>query len=59
MDPRTRTFAAIAELPNKDHALRSGLYAEVTLVGSKAAPSDASKVKVAAKKPAPTKTRKD
>jgi RND family efflux transporter MFP subunit len=59
MDPRTRTFAAIAELPNKDHALRSGLYAEVTLGESKTAPSDASKVKVAAKKPVPTKTRKD
>ena len=59
MDPHTRTFAAIAELPNKDHALRSGLYAEVTLGGSKAAPADASKIKVAAKKPVPTKARKD
>ena len=59
MDPRTRTFAAIAELPNKDHALRSGLYAEVTLGGSKTAPADAGKVKVAIKKPAATKARKD
>jgi len=59
MDPRTRTFAAIAELPNKDRALRSGLYAEVTLGGSKTAPADAGKVKVAAKKPAPAKARKD
>jgi multidrug efflux pump subunit AcrA (membrane-fusion protein) len=38
MDPHTRTFAAIAELPNKDHALRSGLYAEVTLGGSEPRP---------------------
>jgi len=30
-DPRTRTFSAIVEIPNPDHALRSGLYAEVTL----------------------------
>jgi RND family efflux transporter, MFP subunit len=30
-DPRTRTFAAIVEIPNPDHSLRSGLYAEVTL----------------------------
>ena len=30
-DPRTRTFTAIVEIPNSDHSLRSGLYAEVTL----------------------------
>ena len=30
-DPRTRTFSAIVEIPNSDHSLRSGLYAEVTL----------------------------
>jgi membrane fusion protein, multidrug efflux system len=30
-DPRTRTFTAIVEIPNPDFALRSGLYAEVTL----------------------------
>lgn len=30
LDPRSRTFSAIAELPNREHALRSGLYAEVT-----------------------------
>jgi RND family efflux transporter MFP subunit len=30
-DPRTRTFTAIVEIPNADRALRSGLYAEVTL----------------------------
>ena len=59
MDPRTRTFSAIAELPNKDRALRSGLYAEVTLGGSSAVPAEAGKVKVAAKKPAPVKARKD
>src|ERR1039457_3669465 len=61
MDPHTRTFAAIAELPNKDHTLRSGLYAEVTLGGGKTAPApaDAGKIKVAAKKPAPAKARKD
>ncbi len=41
MDPRSRTFSAIAELPNKDHALRSGLYAEVTLLGSKPAAVEA------------------
>jgi multidrug efflux pump subunit AcrA (membrane-fusion protein) len=59
MDPHTRTFAAIAEMPNKDHTLRSGLYAEVTLGGGKTAPADAGKIKVAAKKPAPAKARKD
>jgi RND family efflux transporter MFP subunit len=37
MDPRSRTFSAIAELPNKNHELRSGLYAEVALAGSKPA----------------------
>jgi RND family efflux transporter MFP subunit len=42
MDPRTRTFSAIAELPNKDHALRSGLYAEIALGGSKTATLEAS-----------------
>ena len=31
LDPRTRTFSAIAELPNPDHLIRSGLYAEVSL----------------------------
>ena len=30
-DPHTRTFSAIVEIPNSDHSLRSGLYAEVTL----------------------------
>jgi len=30
-DARTRTFSAIVEIPNRDHSLRSGLYAEVTL----------------------------
>jgi len=30
-DPHTRTFSAIVEIPNRDHNLRSGLYAEVTL----------------------------
>jgi len=30
-DPHTRTFTAIVEIPNPDHTLRSGLYAEVTL----------------------------
>ena len=30
-DPHTRTFSAIVEIPNPDHSLRSGLYAEVTL----------------------------
>jgi RND family efflux transporter MFP subunit len=30
-DPKTRTFSAIVEIPNADHSLRSGLYAEVTL----------------------------
>jgi RND family efflux transporter MFP subunit len=58
MDPRTRTFSAIAELPNKDRALRSGLYAEVSLGGTGAAPA-AGKVKVAAKKSAPAKVSKD
>jgi RND family efflux transporter MFP subunit len=30
-DPKTRTFSAIVEIPNPDHTLRSGLYAEVTI----------------------------
>ncbi len=30
-DPKTRTFAAIVEIPNLDHTVRSGLYAEVTI----------------------------
>ena len=30
-DPLTRTFSAIVEIPNRDHSLRSGLYAEVSL----------------------------
>jgi RND family efflux transporter MFP subunit len=57
MDPRTRTFSAIAELPNKDHALRSGLYAEVTFGGSKPAVVEAptAKAKPAASKPAAKK----
>jgi RND family efflux transporter MFP subunit len=45
-DPRTRTFTAIVEIPNADRALRSGLYAEVTLRSrgsSGATASDASK----------------
>ena len=52
LDPRTRTFAAIAEVPNKDHALRSGLYAEVTLTDSKAPAAAAPKGKPAAGRPA-------
>jgi RND family efflux transporter MFP subunit len=51
MDPRTRTFSAIAELPNKDHALRSGLYAEVSFAASTPASVEApaGKAKPAAK----------
>ena len=49
MDPRTRTFPAIAEIPNRDHALRSGLYAEVTLTGKPAPDAGAAKGKTAAK----------
>jgi RND family efflux transporter MFP subunit len=30
-DPHTRTFSAVVEIPNSNHNLRSGLYAEVTL----------------------------
>jgi len=60
MDPRTRTFSAIAEMPNKDHALRSGLYAEVTLGESKSTESKSPiKAKVAMKKAAATKSGKD
>jgi RND family efflux transporter MFP subunit len=63
LDPRTRTFSAIAELPNKDHSLRSGLYAEVTLSSSKStnAEAPASKAKPAsatAKKPTPGAAKK-
>ncbi len=32
MDARTRTFAAIVELPNASHALWSGMFAEVRLL---------------------------
>jgi hypothetical protein len=49
LDSRTRTFSAIAELPNKGHVLRPGLYAEITLTGTKAADPGATKVKAAAK----------
>ena len=45
MDPRTRTFSAIAELPNKDHSLRSGLYAEITLGDARVADKDAGAAK--------------
>jgi membrane fusion protein (multidrug efflux system) len=47
-DPKTRTFSAIVEIPNPDHTLRSGLYAEVTIKpgAAEAAPA------------APTKTKK-
>jgi RND family efflux transporter MFP subunit len=38
-DPRTRTFSAIVEIPNPDHTLRSGLYAEVTIKPSAAEPA--------------------
>ena len=31
LDPRTRTFAAIVEIPNADHVLRSGLFGEARL----------------------------
>ena len=34
LDPHSRTFSAVAELANHDHALRSGLYAEVALAGA-------------------------
>lgn len=55
-DPKTRTFAAIVEIPNPDHALRSGLYAEVTI--KPGAPEAASPVApVKAKKRA--RARKD
>jgi RND family efflux transporter MFP subunit len=54
LDPRTRTCSAIAEIPNKDHALRSGLYAEVTLTGVKAPDAGVPKGKPVAK-PTPAK----
>ena len=60
MDPRTRTFPAIAEIPNKDHALRSGLYAEVTLTGQRAPDAAAAKVKAGGKPSKPAaRTAKD
>jgi RND family efflux transporter MFP subunit len=55
LDPRTRTFAAIAELPNKEHSLRSGLYAEVTLTGKQAPAAAAAKGKPTPAKPTPAK----
>jgi RND family efflux transporter MFP subunit len=45
LDARTRTFSAIAEIPNPDRALRSGLYAEITLTGVKAPEPAATKSK--------------
>jgi RND family efflux transporter MFP subunit len=42
LDPHSRTFSAIAELANKDHALRSGLYAEVTLASGLGGAADKS-----------------
>ena len=51
--------SAIAEIPNKDHALRSGLYAEVTLTGVKAPDAGVPKGRPVAKptpaKPTPAK----
>lgn len=49
MDPRTRTFSAIAELPNSDGSLHSGLYAEVTLDDGKGADTTSAKGKASAK----------
>lgn len=37
LDTRTRSFTAIAELDNRDHALRPGMFAEVRLAGGRAA----------------------
>jgi membrane fusion protein, multidrug efflux system len=54
LDARTRTFSAIAELPNKDHGLRPGLYAEITLTGHDAAEASAAKSKAVAKPVAKT-----
>jgi RND family efflux transporter MFP subunit len=54
-DPKTRTFSAIVEIPNPDHSLRSGLYAEVTIKPEVPATASAEPVKKAkgkAKKPA-------
>jgi multidrug efflux pump subunit AcrA (membrane-fusion protein) len=56
MDPRSRTFSAVAELPNPDHSLRSGLYAEVTL--SRTATVAAETVTTASKK-RPLRSKKD
>ncbi|MCC6747274.1 MAG: efflux RND transporter periplasmic adaptor subunit [Deltaproteobacteria bacterium] len=42
VDPRTRSFAAIAELPNGDGTLRSGMFAEVRLLGD-GAPAEGAK----------------
>jgi RND family efflux transporter MFP subunit len=63
LDPRSRTFSAIAELPNKDHSLRSGLYAEVALGGGRSAKAEASGGKAktapaAAKKQTPVAAKK-
>lgn len=44
-DPKTRTFAAIVEIPNPEHALRSGLYAEVTIKPGAAEAAPAAPVK--------------
>jgi len=59
-DPKTRTFSAIAELPNHDNSLRSGLYAEVTLASKTgtASTKDAGVAKDKGKKIA-TRSRKD
>jgi membrane fusion protein, multidrug efflux system len=49
-DPRTRTFSAIVEIPNPDHTLRSGLYAEVTIKPSAPEAASASAEPTKAKK---------
>ncbi|HJX63417.1 MAG TPA: efflux RND transporter periplasmic adaptor subunit, partial [Polyangia bacterium] len=53
-DPRTRTFSAIVEIPNPNHSLRSGLYAEVSLRprgGSSATATEIAKTKKRARSP--------
>ncbi len=57
LDPHSRTFSAVAELANHDHALRSGLYAEVVLASPPPA-SPGTSLAARSDKPAPPRLTK-
>ena len=60
LDPHTRTFSAIAEIPNADRSMRTGLYAEVTVSGKSTTQEGTSgKSKKLAARTKPAKDKKD